>query len=314
MPFLGFESGPVYRLTTLKGFKSLLTLLRSTNDVVKSMRVKGVDVVFATGGYAAAPVLNAARKLKVPLVLHEQNTEPGRTNLIMSRYARAVCTAFHGSAKHFPAEKVVRVGMPIRRELRQTAEQARLLELGSTLPGILVMGGSQGSQVLNDLALSTAMRMGEERIRWTHLTGLSHYESTMNSLHKMGIRAEYSIKSYLQANEMADAMSDCRVAVCRSGAGSMAELAAFRKPSVLVPYPSAFNDHQYYNAKEFADMGAAEIVREGDLDPAVLESRILGWLYDEDRQLAAAKALAEWDVPNAVERILGIIEETGKKR
>jgi UDP-N-acetylglucosamine--N-acetylmuramyl-(pentapeptide) pyrophosphoryl-undecaprenol N-acetylglucosamine transferase len=314
MPFKGFESGPVYRLTTVRGMKSLLTLLKSTSAVKREMQGRGVDAVFATGGYAAAPVLNAARKLGIPLVIHEQNTEPGRTNLIMSRYAAAVCTAFHATAKHFPKEKVHRVGMPIRKALRASAEQGRLPLGGSHLPQILVMGGSQGSQSLNDMALSTAMRMGDKKVRWTHVTGLSHFESTMNSLEKMGIHSEYEIKSYLQAEEMADAMFGCDVSVCRSGAGTMAELAAFRKPSVLVPYPAAFNDHQYYNAKEFADLGAAEIIRQPDMDPATLESRILGWLYDLDRQEMARAALAEWDVPDAVERILDIIESSGKSR
>ena len=313
MSFKGFESGPVYRLTSLRGMKSLLTLLRTTSAVKKEMQGRGVDAVFATGGYAAAPVLNAARKLGVPLVLHEQNSVPGRTNLIMSRYANTVCTAFHASAKHFSSEKVKRVGMPIRRELRESAAQGRLTS-GSSLPMVLVMGGSQGSQALNDMALSTAMRMGAEKLRWTHVTGLSHFESTMNSLQKMGVMAEYDIKSYLQGPEMADAMFACDVAVCRSGAGTMAELAAFRKPAVLVPYPAAFHDHQMFNAKEFSDMGAAEIVRQDEMDPAMLESRILGWLYDQDRQEAARAALAEWDVPDAVEQILDIIESAGKSR
>ena len=311
LPFRGFESGPVYRLSSLKGIKSLLTLLRSSSQVRREMESRGVDAVFATGGYAAAPILNAARKLKVPLILHEQNTVPGRTNLIMSRYARAVCTAFHASAKHFPSVKVHRVGMPIRRELRNLAQQGRLVPAPLSQM-ILVMGGSQGSQALNDMALSTALRMGDKAVSWTHVTGLSHFESTMNSLQKMGVRSDYAIKSYLQTQEMADALNTCELAVCRSGAGTMAELAAFRKPSVLVPYPGAFHDHQFYNAAEFADIGGAEIIRQNDLDPATLETKILSWLYDVDRQLEAKKALAEWDVTDAVVRILDIIEEQEK--
>jgi UDP-N-acetylglucosamine--N-acetylmuramyl-(pentapeptide) pyrophosphoryl-undecaprenol N-acetylglucosamine transferase len=314
MAFQGFESGPVYRLSSLRGIKSLLTLMKSTNAVVREMEGMGVDGVFATGGYAAAPVLNAARKLKVPLVVHEQNTEPGRTNLIMSRYAKVVCTAFHGSARHFSQDKVRRVGMPIRRELRESAGQGRLLQSGSGFPQVLVMGGSQGSQALNDMALSTAVRMGAEKVRWMHLTGLSHFESTMSSLDRLGVKSGYEIKSYLHAQEMADALFGCDVAVCRSGAGTMAELAAFRKPAVLVPYPAAFHDHQFFNAKEFADMGAAEIIRQEDLDSSGLESRILSWLYDTDKQAVAREKLAEWDVPDAVERILDIIEEVGTKR
>lgn len=314
MPFRAFESGPVYRLTSLRGIKSLVGLLRASSAAKQEMQGRGVDAVFATGGYSAAPVLNAARRLGVPLVLHEQNSVPGRTNLIMGRYALAVCTAFRTTERHFSAAKVHRVGMPVRQALRDAATQGRLPTGQSANQAVLVMGGSQGSQALNDLALSTALRMADRPLSWKHITGLSHFESTMESLGRMGIRSEYSIKSYLQTPEMADAFTQCDVAVCRSGAGTLAELAAFRRPSVLVPYPAAFHDHQYYNALEFAELGAAVVIRQDDLDPAVLESRILGWLNDPDRVKAAQTALAEWDVPDSVNRILDIVESAGPAR
>lgn len=314
MDFRGFESGPVYRLTSLRGLKSLAALLKVTTQVKSHMAGRGFDAVFATGGYSAAPVLNAARKLGVPLVLHEQNSVPGRTNQIMGRYAFAVCTAFKATSKHFPADKVKRVGMPIRQVLRESAAQGRLPVGQSAHPSILVMGGSQGSQALNDMALSTALRMADRPLSWTHITGLTHFESTMESLARMGIRSEYSVKSYLQAPELAGTLCQSDVAVCRSGAGTLAELAAFRRPSVLVPYPAAFHDHQYYNALEFAELGAADIIRQEDLDPAVLESRILGWLNDPERVDAARKVLAEWDVPDAVDLVLDIVESAGPAR
>ena len=308
--FTGFASEPVYRLYTPRGIRSLVNLLRATTKVREALEGLRPDVVFATGGYASAPVMNAARKLKIPVVIHEQNTVPGRTNKLMSGYAAAVCTVFHGTAEHFAASKVHRTGLPIRAELRSSSQGRLMLEAetGSTAPIVLVMGGSQGSASLNDIALSTAVRMAASKVQWLHLTGEGHFQSTMDSLRKLGVRADYVIKAYLHGADMASALFNCSTALCRSGAGTMAELAAFRKPSILVPYPFAFGNHQLFNAREFAEIGAAEVIEQTELDPAKLESRILSWLNDTDRMEAASKALAQWDVPDSVDRILAIIE------
>lgn len=311
--FRGFASEPVYRATSLRGLRSLWRLLRSSLDVGRVFRERRPDVVFATGGYAAAPVLQAARKAGVAIVVHEQNSVPGRTNRILGAGAKAVCTVFRATERHFPGARVVRTGMPIRRALRDSAQGRLLLdaESGSVAPLVLVMGGSQGSEALNDMALSTAVRMATTDVQWLHVTGLSHFESTVGTLERMGVRGSYTVKAYLDAEEMASAMFHCSVAVCRSGAGTLSELAAFRKPMVLVPYPHAFGDHQTANAREFLGMGAADLVAQGELDPAGLEGRILAWLTDGERQRSAREAMADWDVPDAVERILGVIGGSG---
>jgi len=310
MPFSAFPAEPVVRPLSPKGVKSVMNLLKATRLVVQAMESRRPDAVFATGGYAAAPVLNAARKLGIPIVIHEQNTVPGRTNRLMSRHARAVCTVFHETSRHFPAGLIHRTGMPIRTQLRDSA-QGRL-PMGtapdSAAPIVLVMGGSQGSAALNDIALATAVRMAKTEVQWLHVTGVGHYDSTMSSLRKMAVKSDYMVKAYLEADEMAEAIFNSAIAVCRSGAGTLSELAAFRKPSVLVPYPFAFAQHQLHNAKEFADMGAAEILPQSELTPASLEARIHAWLTDREGMSKAAEALAEWDVPDAVERILGIIQ------
>ena len=313
VPFFAVESGPVYRPLSLSGVRSLARLWRAGIAVGARLRENRPDVVFATGGYSAAPVLMAARRAGIPIVLHEQNSVPGRTNRLTAKHAFCVCTVFNSTAKQFPGSRIERVGMPIRKILRETAGQGRLTEGGTADPTVLVMGGSQGSAALNDQALSTALRMSEKHLRWLHITGLGHFESTTGSLAKMGIRSDYKVKAYLEAPEMADAMFAASVALCRSGAGTLAELAAFRKPSILVPFPSAFGNHQLHNAEEFVQMGAADIVPQDQMEPALLEGRILSWLYDRDRQIAARDALAQWDVPDSIPRILGIIREAARR-
>lgn len=313
--FLGFKSGPVYRPLSPRGVRSILNLLKASSAARAELQMWRPDVVFSTGGYASAPVVNAARKLGVPYVLHEQNTVPGRTNRLLGRDAFAVATVFGSASKFFPGARVERTGMPIRQALRDSAQGTLPLthSIEKAAPIVLVMGGSQGAVALNDLALSTAVRMANTEIQWLHVTGLSHFESTSDSLRKLAVTADYTIKAYLDAQEMASALFSCSLALCRSGAGTLAELAAFRKPSILVPYPQAFGDHQRHNAIEFEQMGASDLVGQADVAPSTLEPRICSWLYDEGRRQQAAEALAAWDTPDSVDRILGLIGEAAKR-
>lgn len=310
--FSGFASGPVYKPLSPRGFQSMVNLLKATQAASRALSQWRPDAVFSTGGYASAPVVNAARKLGIPYVLHEQNTVPGRTNRILSKNAFAIATVFESTSKWFGGCRIERTGMPIRKALRDSAQGRLPLthSLEKAAPIVLVMGGSQGAVALNDVALATAVRMASSEVQWLHITGLSHFESTSQSLKRLAVNSNYTIKAYLDAEEMASAMFSCTVALCRSGAGTLAELAAFRKPSVLVPYPNAFGDHQRYNALEFEEMGAAEVVLQDNLVAGTLEPRIHAWLNDPDRVSAAESAMSAWDIPDSVDRILGLIGET----
>lgn len=309
LDFAGFPTEPLYSLRSWRGWRAAVGILRATGAARRRVRAFRPDVVFSAGGYSSAPVVGAARGLGVPYVIHEQNSAPGRTNKMFSLQARCVATVFHAASKAFPGARVVRTGMPIRRELRDSAQGKLSFAQERPRPGeplLLVMGGSQGAAALNDAALATAVRMAEKEVRWLHVTGPSHFESTINSMRRLGVLSRFQIKAYLEAEEMAAALFACDLAICRSG-GSIAELAAFRKPSILVPLPTAIGDHQRLNALEFEAMGAAIILPQADLQPSTLEARILAWLYDEDRRAAAASALAEWDAPDAVDHILSLL-------
>lgn len=307
--FSGFPSGPVYRPLSTKGIRSIVNLLKATQSASRALEQWRPEAVFSTGGYASAPVVNAARKLGIPYLLHEQNTVPGRTNRILGRNAFAVATVFESTAEWFPGKRVERTGMPIRKALRESAQGTLPLthSLEKATPIVLVMGGSQGSQALNDVALATAVRMSMGDVQWLHVTGVSHFESTSVTLRKLAVTSDYSIKAYLDAEEMAAALFSCSLAICRSGAGTMAELAAFRKPAIFVPYPNAFGDHQRFNAAEFSKMGAAEVVLQQDLVAGTLEPRIHSWLNDTDRRTVAERAMKNWDVADSLDRILSLI-------
>lgn len=310
--FQGFPSEPLYSLKTLRGLKGAMNLARATVLARRALMVLRPDVVFSTGGYASAPVVHAADKLGIPFVIHEQNVVPGRTNRILGQRAFCVSTTFRSGAEHFPSAKVIRTGMPIRSEFR--AGQGSLgLVREHTDPMLLVMGGSQGAQAINEAAMATAVRMVRTPLQWLHVAGPKHYEGMSGSVEKLGLDSRYVLRAFLESSDMATAMMGCELAICRSGAGTLAELAALRKPAILIPYPHSFADHQLANAREFEEMGAATILEEKDLQPAALESRILSWLGEADRQEAARVAMAEWDLPDSVSRITGLLREAAGK-
>ncbi len=309
--FMGFPSEPIYSIKSVAGLRAFYNIWRSSAMARRKLKEWGADAVFSTGGYSSAPVVQGAKEARVPYVIHEQNTVPGRTNRILGKHAFAVATTFKTGHENFPGVRVVRTGMPIRRELR-AGGQASLFghQTPDTKPLILVMGGSQGAVVLNESAMATATRMVGVGAHWLVVAGTKNFEGLNASKRKLGIGDEFDVRAYLSAEEMAAALFQATVVVCRSG-GSLAELAAFRKPSVLVPLPAAMGNHQYYNAREFEQMGAAMILPQTDLSPSTLEGRIRSWIEDKEAFTAAQTALADWDQPDATAIILALVEEAG---
>ncbi len=312
IPFQGFPSEPIYSLKSPKGWKAGLNLVRSAIMVRGAIKKAKPHAVFSTGGYSSAPVVMAARGLTVPYVIHEQNSVPGRSNLMAAKKAAYVATTFHSADKHFEGSKVSRTGLPVREELREIAA-AHHLVIDASPFRILVVGGSQGSAALNEAAISTAMRMTERDLRWVHVTGRSHFEKIFPTYEKLGISDIYEMKSFLEGSAMGEAMGNASLVVGRSGAGTLSELAAFRLPSVLVPFPTAFANHQLHNAEEFVEMGAAVLLTQDVLHPSKLQEAISGWIEDRDWRERAQQALVQWDCPDAAKSILSLVQKAAKR-
>lgn len=294
LPFLGFPTLPLYGLATVRGWRALAAFARARSSAIEALRGEPPDAIVSTGGFASAPVVAAARNRGIPFVVHEQNAVPGRANRILGRHAKAVATVFHAAAVYFPGVKVVRTGMPIRSALRRIADE----EATGTGSTILVVGGSQGARALNEAAPAAASLLSED-LHWQHLAGPNR-QSEVRSPHD-----RYRVEGSLDTDDMGRALAGARLVVCRSGAGTLAELAAFRRYSILVPYPHAFQDHQAANAREFVGLGAAEVLAESELKAETLASAIRARL---DRvQGPWEDALREWDVRDAAARVLDLV-------
>jgi UDP-N-acetylglucosamine--N-acetylmuramyl-(pentapeptide) pyrophosphoryl-undecaprenol N-acetylglucosamine transferase len=253
--------------------------------------------------------VGAALSLRIPVVIHEQNAVPGRTNRFYARRAAAVGVTFRSSLNRIEGKRVERTGYPVRKELRDQAEGPRAMDL---LPRVLVVGGSQGAQAINEASLGAAQRMVKRALHWTHVTGKAHFEGVFDTFEKLALKDDYEVKSFLEGPEMGEAYSRATLVVGRAGAGTLAELAAFRLPSVLVPYPHAYADHQHHNALEFAKMGAATHLSQSAVHPASLESALASWLDNPMRRDIAAKALESWDLPEAAARLFALVEDAVK--
>lgn len=246
--------------------------------------------------------------LRIPYVLHEANSIPGRSIRMFAKEAKAVAITFHRSEREFPGCRVVRTGMPVRKELRDLAQ----MEPHPTAhPLVFVFGGSQGAQFLNDQVPPVARLMADESVDWLHATGPNHFEKVQSEVKNLGLD-HYTCEPYLKGKAMGQAYQYATLVVSRSG-GSLAEIAVFGIPSVLVPLPSAAANHQLHNAKEFADMGAAVIQTEDQFDPNRFAASIREWISASERRAKAKAALKKWDVPDATERIFGLLVEAAGK-
>jgi len=294
IPFEGFASEPLWSLRTPAGWRALARLLQATRSAKTALRRDRPDAVFSTGGYSAAPVVAAARSLGVPYVVHEGNSMPGRVTRMFAPAASAVCCTFRTTTAGLKG--AVRTGHPVRRELREAARRREETPLG------IVLGGSQGAKYLNEGVPKAAREVGG--LRWLHATGPGQFEASKEFAFE-----GYEMVPYLEADRIAEAYAHTTLAVARSGS-TLAEFAAFRIPSVLVPLPTSADDHQRQNAYEFELMGAATVCEQGRGD---LAAAIRTWVENPEKRETAKNALADWDVPDATARLASIIREAARK-
>jgi len=250
--------------------------------------------VLGVGGYASAPAVVAARTLGIPTFLHEQNSVPGRTNRLAGRFTREVFVTFPEAARFLP--DAVRVGMPTRGEFFGASKEEGLKRLGLEPPVVLLFGGSGGALKLN-LAAAEAFGEGATEFSVLQISGRRDYERLRTS------NGRHRIVPFVDDLWHALAASD--VVVSRAGAGSLFDLAAVGRATILVPFPFATGDHQLHNARYFVDRGAAELLPDDDVTPNALRSRVEELLGDEGRRHELEKEMRSLATPDAADEVAG---------
>lgn len=269
----------------------------------KLIRKHAPRSALALGGYAAAPGGIAARLLKVPLVVHEQNRIPGKTNRLLAKKATRVLSGFD---RVFPGAEWV--GNPVRESIAKiAAPEQRYQRRGGALK-LLVLGGSQGAQSLNAALPEVLRRRGTKLpLEVRHQCGEAHFDKARNAYLAAGIDAQVVPFE----KDMAGAYAWADLVICRSGALTLAELAAAGAPSILVPFPHAVDDHQTKNAEAMVAAGGALLVTEG-ADFAGRLGKAVESIGDRARLLAMAKAARTLAKPDAAARIAQVCLEVAK--
>jgi UDP-N-acetylglucosamine--N-acetylmuramyl-(pentapeptide) pyrophosphoryl-undecaprenol N-acetylglucosamine transferase len=281
--------------------RALLLPLAFGDALLRIVRFRP-SVCFTTGGLVSFPVVLAAAAWRVPVLIWTGDVIPGRANRALARVARRVATTFPEAERHLPRGKALFTGNPIRRSLlrwrRPEARTALGLDEGEV---VLVSGGSQGSERINEVLLGALERI-LRRATVIHLTGGAHIgraEAKKAAL-PADVRARYRPYAFLR-DEMGAALASADLVVGRASSSSIAESLAFGIPLVLIPFRAAAEAHQEANARAVVESGAASIVRESQLDAERLVAEVVGLLNDPGRMMrmsSAAKALGK---PRAAE-------------
>jgi UDP-N-acetylglucosamine--N-acetylmuramyl-(pentapeptide) pyrophosphoryl-undecaprenol N-acetylglucosamine transferase len=296
----------------LKG-KSATALLRgfgllplSALDAWRVITRRKPDVVIGVGGYSSGPLVAVAAARGIPTLLLEQNAVPGITNRLLAPLVKSAAVTYDRSLRYFGAKGFVS-GNPVRQEFLNVDDAA----LDRENVRVLIFGGSQGAHAINMAMVEAAPRLATAAaVSVVCQTGTRDYDMVREAFQRSGVQGR--VERFIDA--MHREVGQAGLIVSRAGATTLAEITAAGRPAILIPLPTATDDHQRKNAEALQAAGAAEVIEQDQLTGAVLASRILALAADPDRRTsmsAAAKRLAR---PDAADRIADVVVELAGRR
>jgi UDP-N-acetylglucosamine--N-acetylmuramyl-(pentapeptide) pyrophosphoryl-undecaprenol N-acetylglucosamine transferase len=320
--FVGTERGLEAKLVPPEGFElktieigglnrvdfrqKLATLARLPLATLGCGRfLRGTSAVFSMGGYVAGPPVMAAILHRIPVVVMEPNAIPGFTNRVIGRFVARALVSFPETARFFPAGRTETTGLPVREEFFQIAPRPRNSALH-----LLITGGSQGSRTLNQAARQSwpLFRNAGFAVHIVHQTGPNGHEQLREEFRKSGIEGE--VVRFIA--DMPAAFEAAHLVVCRSGAGAVSELAAAGKPSILVPFPFAADDHQTRNAESMERGGAARLIRDAEMNGEKLFAEVVELARSPDALEQMGRAARQFAHPGAARRAAEILEAVAR--
>lgn len=318
--FIGTARGIETRLVPQAGFPlelikvgglknvSLMTRVRTMFDLPRALWTAGrmlndfnPDVVIGVGGYASGPAMFAAIRRRIPTLAFEPNVVPGFANRLVARWVSAAAVHFEETCEYFPHCRVT--GVPVR----QAFFEIPLSPLLSRHPTLLVFGGSQGARAINQAMIESlgGLKQRIPGIHIVHQTGQRDYDNVMAAYQQSGISGE--VHQFI--DDMPAMFYRADLIVCRSGASTVAEIAAAGKPAIFVPFPRAADDHQNVNARALERVGAAVVVEESNLGAAYLVDTIAALIADPHRLQGMSEAAKSLAHPKALEEIAAMVKQ-----
>ena len=306
LPVQGFIR-PLYNLKNIKVLLNLFKSIRMAKGIIKEFQP---DIAVGVGGYASAAALKAAKQLGVPYVLQEQNGFGGVTNQRLAKDARKICVAYPNMERFFPADRIVMTGNPVRQSLLEctaTVEDARKhFGLDPNLPTIFITGGSLGARSVNESIAAGLEQLENAGVQVLWQTGKADGDKWKNMITEKGIK---HIIPTVFVTDMAKAYRAADIVISRSGAGAVNEICLIGKASILVPLPTAAEDHQTANARALSTKDAAVLIPDKDARNSLVVEAIK--LVSDKARIAAmeekARAMGKFGAADTIAKI--VIEE-----
>jgi len=305
---VGLDVFGIRRDLSWNGIKSNLklpfVLLKTMRKAKQLMRQFRPDVVIGVGGYASGPALRAAQALKIPTVIQEQNSFAGKTNKWLSKKAVKICVAYAGMERFFPKEKIVKTGNPVRAEIinftPKLEEAYSFFNLDKSKKTVLVIGGSQGARTINQAILTHIEEFKKMGVQLIWQTGELFYNANVSKITELQ-SSDIKILPFIKRMDLAYSVAD--YIVSRAGALAIAELTIVGVPTILIPLPTAAEDHQTANARQLSDAGAALLLRDADTIEH-LGFTLIELINNSCSSAEMARKMKEFAQPDAINKIV----------
>jgi len=313
------EAYGINRKMSIQNFKNMIKTLRSFKSAKKIIKEINPDLVIGTGGYICGPTILAAKKYKIPTMLHESNAFPGMSVKLLANKVDIVLVGFEDAKSRLKkAKKVVVTGTPSKiKKVQLTKEQEeevkKQYDIKNNLPIVLIFGGSQGAKSINNALIDIIQNKLNTNYQIIWAVGQKQYDIVRETLKSIGLNINNikNTKIVPYIYNMEDVMNLADLIIARSGAMTITEVAKVGKPAIFIPFPFATENHQEYNAKVLQNVDAAKIILDKDLNKDILNSNILEIINDSEKMKKMGKN-AEKVAINDVE--VRIYEEIKKIR
>jgi UDP-N-acetylglucosamine--N-acetylmuramyl-(pentapeptide) pyrophosphoryl-undecaprenol N-acetylglucosamine transferase len=305
--FIPVSAGKVRRYMSVRNITDFFFTFTGTISAIVTLFRLYPDVVVSKGGYASVPTVIAARLLRIPIIIHESDTKPGRGNLLAAPWATKIAISFESAAAYFPKrvqDRIARTGTPIRKALMRVEMEGaqQYLGLEPDIPTILILGGSQGAVKINEIVL-TALPDLVAFANIIHQTGQANFTGVQEIanvvLGKNEHMDRYHPINYLDEVSLQRSAGVANVVVSRAGANAIAEFGLWKKPAILIPIPESISHDQRSNAYGYARTGAAVVLEEDNLTPHILVSEIKRITSDPEISKRMSDSAAGFTDPDA---------------
>ncbi len=273
------SSGKLRTYFSLKNFTDMFKVFLGTINAIYKLFSIYPDVIFGKGGYASFPTIFAARILRIPIIIHESDSTPGRVNSWAGHFAKKIAVSFPEAAEYFPKIKIAWTGQPIRMEIEKKAvrnEALQYFKLESELPVIVILGGSQGAELINNTILDALPRL-TKNFQVIHQTGVKNFTITAGQadvvLSDNKLKPRYLPFAFLNPLQMKMAAGAASIIVSRAGS-TLFEISSWGVPSILVPFKNSNANHSIKNAFNYARAGACTVIEEANMTANILSSEI----------------------------------------